>query len=79
MRYKKISGAMIRYDDETFDDKRRWVSRILAQLMLDDAIVISIDESCFKESSVKGMKWCMGSNQLKKSDNRSKTFFLEPD
>jgi len=30
LRYKRMDSALIRYDDQTFDEKRLWVCRILA-------------------------------------------------
>ena len=30
LRYKRMDSALIRYDNQTFDEKRLWVCRILA-------------------------------------------------
>jgi hypothetical protein len=30
LRYKRMDSALVRYDDQTFDEKRLWVCRILA-------------------------------------------------
>ena len=40
--------AKISYNDVEFDEKRVWVSRLLAQFMFSGVIIISIDESSFK-------------------------------
>ena len=48
MRYGKTQAANVRYRDPTFNDKRLWVSRLLAQFLVEDAIIISVDESNFR-------------------------------
>jgi hypothetical protein len=48
---------MIRYKDPTFDSKRLWVSRLLAQFISDNALIISIDESHLRHDSQKRYQW----------------------
>lgn len=48
MRYRASLGAKVMYNDPTYDEKRLWVSRLLAQLHLEGAVIISLDESSFK-------------------------------
>ena len=48
MRYRVANAAKIKYNDVSFDAKRVWVSRLLAQFLLSGVIIVSIDESSFK-------------------------------
>jgi hypothetical protein len=52
LRFRAANAANIKYNDVSFDDKRIWVSRLLAQFMLSGVIIISIDESSFKQEGV---------------------------
>lgn len=45
LHYRRYDFAMVRYNDPTFDHKRLWVSRLLAQFLSDNALIISVDES----------------------------------
>ena len=51
------NAAKIRYNDVGFDEKRVWVSRLLAQFICSGVIIISIDESSFKQESVVKRYW----------------------
>jgi len=57
LKYRKIKGAEYRYEDPAFDEARLWVSRLLAQLIKDDALVISIDETGFRTDTGNMMGW----------------------
>lgn len=57
LKYRKVSGADIRYHDEQFDEKRQWISRLLAQLLADDVVIVSIDESSFQHSLAPSLAW----------------------
>ena len=48
MRFRAVNAAKIKYNDTDFDEKRLWVSRLLAQFMMADVLILSIDESSFK-------------------------------
>jgi hypothetical protein len=48
LRYRATNAANIHYNDTEFDAKRVWVSRLLAQFMMAEVLVVSIDESSFK-------------------------------
>ena len=48
LRYRVANAAKIKYNDVSFDDKRVWVSRLLAQFLLSGVVIVSIDESSFK-------------------------------
>ena len=49
--FRRYDPAMVRYQDPTFDNKRLWVSRLLAQFLIDGALIISIDESHIRHDS----------------------------
>ena len=53
LRFRRYDSAMVRYQDPTFDNKRLWVSRLLAQFLIDGALIISIDESHIRHDSRK--------------------------
>ena len=57
LRYRVANAANIRYNDVSFDEKRVWVSRLLAQFMLSGVVIVSIDESSFKSDSVIRRYW----------------------
>ena len=56
--FKSASPAMVRYLDPTYNEKRLWVSRLLAQFLLEDVTIISIDESNLRSDCFKRRKWC---------------------
>ncbi len=57
LRFRMANAAKIRYNDVGFDEKRVWVSRLLAQFICSGVIIISIDESSFKQESVAKRYW----------------------
>ena len=57
LRFRKLDGAVARYNDPLYDEKRGIVSRVLAQLVIDNALVISIDESHIRSDLKKGFAW----------------------
>ncbi len=50
LRFKKMKGENIKYNDPGLDGKRVWVSRLLAQFLFEDVLIVSIDESGFQQS-----------------------------
>ena len=48
--FKKRKMQNINYNDQQFDDKRLLVTRLLAQFLNDDVLIISIDEAGFQQS-----------------------------
>ena len=48
MSFRAANAAKIKYNDAVFDEKRFWVSRLLAQFMMAEVVIVSIDESSFK-------------------------------
>lgn len=59
LKYTSYNTAQIRYEDPSFDEKRLQVSRLLAQFLLDGALIISIDESNIRSDSVMKKKWSL--------------------
>ena len=48
----------MRFNDVRFNPKRLWFCRVLAQILLDDVIVINIDESSFNfRNHRQGREW----------------------
>lgn len=57
LKYKKLDKANTKYRDDTFNDKRVWISRLMAQFLMEDAIIICIDESNFRHDALPGKQW----------------------
>ena len=57
LRHRILDPASARYYDPTYNEKRLWSARLLSQFLLEDAILISIDESNFRSSSHSKGKW----------------------
>ena len=57
LRFRAANAANIKYNDVSFDDKRVWVSRLLSQFLLAGVVVVSIDESSFKQEGVAKRFW----------------------
>lgn len=72
LRYGLARGANLRYSSEKFDPKRQWVSRILAQLLSDDVLIVAIDESSFNSRPPNKMEWQPGTRGKKMLDSRRK-------
>lgn len=66
LEYKKFKSANYKYRDPSFNEKRLWVSRILASFLYHNAIIISLDESGFRSDTTKDMKWQFKSYVSKK-------------
>ena len=45
--FKRMKMENIKYNDQRYDEKRLWVSRLLIQLLKDDVLIISVDEAGF--------------------------------
>jgi len=58
LRYRRASPAATRYLDPSFNEKRLWTSRLLAQFLFEGAVIISIDESNFRADSFSKRQWC---------------------
>lgn len=57
MRFRSGLGAKLMYNSPAFDEKRVWVSRLLAQLHLEGAVIVSVDESAFKSEMANHKFW----------------------
>lgn len=57
LRYRATNAANIKYNDPDFDEKRLWVSRLLAQFMMAEVVIVSIDESSFKQEGLPKRFW----------------------
>lgn len=57
LRYAKTIPANVKYRDPTYNEKRLWVSRIMAQLLYGTAVITCIDESNFKSGGLHGKQW----------------------
>lgn len=55
--FRANHAANIKYNDTEFDQKRVWVSRLLAQFLEQDILVVSIDESSFKQEGMPRSYW----------------------
>jgi hypothetical protein len=52
LKYQRLDKANTKYRDPEYNEKRLWVSRLMAQFLREDVIIISIDESNFKSDSM---------------------------
>jgi hypothetical protein len=48
LKYKKLEKANIKYSDPLYNEKRLWVSKLLTMFLIEDAVIISVDESNFR-------------------------------
>jgi hypothetical protein len=59
-----VEKANTKYRDPDYNEKRLWVCRLLAQFMIEDAVIISLDESNFKHSALPRKQWQFDSSKL---------------
>ena len=59
-RFRSYDGANAKYSDPQYDAKRCWVSRLLAQFLLEGAVVLSVDEAAFHATLPAGKRWKAG-------------------
>ena len=62
LKYGALQKANLKYRDPTYNDKRLWISKLLAQFLKDEAIVVSVDESNFRSDSLPSKQWQFNSN-----------------
>ena len=48
LKFGSLKTTTLKYFEGTYEEKRIWVSRLLAQFHMDNAMIISIDESNIK-------------------------------
>ena len=79
LRYRSYNSANLRYADEKFDDKRIVVSRLLAQVMKNDCLLISIDEAHFNHIQYQKRAWqpASGGHGVQQMDNRCRVLFAD--
>jgi hypothetical protein len=51
LRHVKYDGAIARYRDPLYNDRRIWLARILTQLICEDVLIVSIDETHFRSDN----------------------------
>ena len=52
LKYKRVEKANAKYRDPSFNEKRLWISRLVAQFIKEEVILISIDESNFRHDAL---------------------------
>ena len=57
LKFKKLDKANTKYRDTDFNEKRLWVSRIMAQFIKEETIIICIDESNFRHDTLPSKQW----------------------
>lgn len=57
LRKATMQTSTLRYKDPTYNEKRLWISRLLAQFMFEDALIITVDESHFRSDQVVAKQW----------------------
>jgi hypothetical protein len=71
LRFRVANAAKIKYNDMSFDEKRVWISRLLAQFLMSGVIIVSIDESSFKKEGVTKQYWQPSSKTIKQVFNQA--------
>ncbi len=62
LNYIKVPPANARYDDPTFAEKRLWICRMLASMLLSNTVIIALDESSFKSRVGHTYRWRFDTN-----------------
>jgi len=57
LKYTSLEKANLKYRDPAYNEKRLWVSRLLAQFSKEGAVIVSIDESNFKHDALPNKQW----------------------
>ena len=68
IRYTSIDKSNLKYRDPAFDEKRRWISKLVTQFLHDGLIIISLDESNFKHSCENRKGWEFKPNKKQFTD-----------
>lgn len=72
LRYKKTDKSKLKYKDPTYNEKRLWVSKLLAQFHFDNALIVSVDESNFRSQVLNGKQWELKINRSNKVKTKPK-------
>ena len=70
LRYKSLKSQNIRYNDKEFNEKRLWISRLLAQLVREEVLILSIDEAGFKSVGPPNQMWMPSRRSILNYDER---------
>ena len=62
LKFKKLEKANVKYNDPTYNEKRLWVSKLLTQFIIEDAIIVSVDESNFRSDVIMNKQWQFNPN-----------------
>ena len=57
LKYKRVEKENAKYRDPSFNEKRLWISRIVAQFIKEEVIIISINESNFRHDALPTKQW----------------------
>jgi hypothetical protein len=57
LKYKKLEKSNIKYSDPAYNEKRLWISKLLTMFMMEDALIISVDESNFRSDVIMNKQW----------------------
>jgi hypothetical protein len=57
LKYGRLDKANVKYSEVHYNEKRLWICRLLAQLLLEDVIIISVDESNFRSEALPHLHW----------------------
>jgi len=69
LKFGKTSKANPKYRDPSFNEKRLWVSRLLAQFFAEDALIISIDESNFRSDYLPPKQWSFDQSVIQRVES----------
>ncbi len=57
LKFRKFNQKGQKYEDVEFEERRIWVSRLLGAFTMEETLIISIDESSFREGSNVQKQW----------------------
>ena len=57
LRFRPSPPVLTRYLDPAYDEKRQWVSRLLAHFMQQGMVIVSVDESHVRSDSFARRQW----------------------
>ena len=57
LRHVKYDGSIARYRDPLYNDRRIWLARIMTQLICEDVLIVSIDETHFRSDIAMKKRW----------------------
>jgi DNA-binding transcriptional regulator LsrR (DeoR family) len=52
LKYSRVEKANAKYRDPSYNEKRLWISRLVARFIAEDVIIISVDESNFRHDAL---------------------------